>query len=91
MVVSSMLWVAGCSAQATFAVTGSLIPDELVKLNYGTPPKGMRAFDLSICNVTDNKQPLISSQIYQALADGNPGLQPVGRAIMLAAILRSEP
>jgi hypothetical protein len=32
----------------------------------------------------------VSSEIYQALAQSNAGLQPIGRQIMLAAILRNQ-
>jgi hypothetical protein len=77
-------------AQDTFVVTGTAIPAELLKLNYGSLPTSVRAFDLSICNVTANKQSLVSSEIYQALAQSNAGLQPIARQIMLAAILRNQ-
>jgi hypothetical protein len=89
-IISSILFTAGCCAQATFTVTGSSLPDALLKLNYGALPKGIRAFDLSICNLAESKQSLVSSQIYQALAQGYPGLQPIGGAIMLAAILHNR-
>jgi hypothetical protein len=89
--IGSLLFLAAaCSAQNTFVVTGSAIPDELLKANYGSLPKGVRAFDLNVCNVTGNKQSVVSSEIYQALTDSNPGLQPIGRAILLAAILRNQ-
>jgi hypothetical protein len=77
-------------AQNTFVVTGTAIPADLLQQNYGRMPKGIGAYDLSICNVTDGKQSIVSSQIYQALAQSNSALQPVGRQIMLAAILRNR-
>jgi hypothetical protein len=77
-------------AQDTFVVTGTPIPADLLRQNYGRMPKGISAYDLSICNVTDQKQSIVSSRIYQALAESNNGLQPVGRQIMLAPILRNQ-
>jgi hypothetical protein len=81
---------AACSAQNNFVVTGSAIPDQLLKLNYGSLPKTIHAFDLNVCNITAVKQSVVSSAIYQALSESNPGLQPIGRAVMLAAILRNQ-
>src|ERR1700685_285285 len=81
----------GCSfAQSTFTVTGTAIPPGLVQQNYGSVPKGVTAYDLSICNVTAVKQSVVSSEIYQALSTTNGALQPIGRQIMLAAILRNQ-
>jgi hypothetical protein len=40
--------------------------------------------------VTETKQSLVSSRIYQALAASNPSLEPIGRDIMLAAILHNQ-
>jgi hypothetical protein len=77
-------------AQGAFVVTGTAIPAGLLEENYGRMPKGVGAYDLSICNVTDEKQSIVSSQIYQALVQSNAGLQPIGRDIMLAAILRNQ-
>lgn len=77
-------------AQATFEITGTPIPPRLLQENYGSVPKGIGAYDLSICNVTDVKQSIVSSRIYQALSQANAGLQPIGRQIMLAAILRNQ-
>ena len=78
------------SAQSTFAVTGTLIPASLIRQNYGKMPKGISAYDLSICNTTDLKHSIVSSEIFQALSKSNTGLQPIGRQIMLTAILRNE-
>jgi hypothetical protein len=86
----TLLFAAACFAQNNFVVTGSAIPDELLKLNYGSLPKTIHAFDLNVCNVTGNKQSVVSSAIYQALSESNPGLQPIGRAVILAAILRNQ-
>jgi len=81
---------AGLLAQQTFAVTGTAIPPVLLQQNYGRMPKGIQAFDLSICNVTASKQSVVSSEIYQALAQSNSELRPIGRQIMLASILHNQ-
>jgi hypothetical protein len=77
-------------AQGTFVVTGTPIPKDLLEQNYGRVPKGIGAYDLSICNSTGTRQSVTSSEIYQALSECDKGLQPVGRQIMLAAILRNQ-
>lgn len=83
--------VSGILAPAqTFVVTGTQIPRGLLRQSYGNVPKGIAAFDLSICNVTDKKQSVVSSEIYQALSQSNAGLQPLGRQIILAAILKNQ-
>ncbi len=78
------------SAQNTFTVTGTPIPASLMRQNYGKMPKGISAYDLSICNSTDLKHSIVSSEIFQALSKSNTGLQPIGRQIMLTAILRNQ-
>ena len=83
--VASPVW-----AQNTFTITGTSIPVSLLKLNYGPLPKGIEGFDLNICNVTDIRHPLTSSEIYQALAESQGNLRPIGRQIMLAVILRNQ-
>lgn len=96
MKISRLLLIIGLSAAAslagqdTFAVTGTSIPLDLLKLNYGTLPKGIQGYDLNICNQTDARHPITSSQIYQALAESQGNLRPIGRQIMLAAILRNQ-
>jgi hypothetical protein len=77
-------------ADDNFAVTGTAIPDGLLQQNYGKLPKGIAGYDLNICNVGAVKQSVVSSEIYQALAQANAGLQPIGRQIMLAALLRNQ-
>ena len=77
-------------AQNTFSVTGTQIPADLVRLNYGKIPSSIEAFDLNICNQTADKHAVTASQIYQALADANVSLQPLGGQIMLAAILQNQ-
>jgi len=77
-------------AQDTFVVTGTPIPSDLLHQNFGSVPKGISAYDLNICNVTAIKQSVVSSEIYQALSRSNAELQPIGRQIMLASILRSQ-
>lgn len=78
------------SAQDNFVVTGTAIPPALLQQNYGKIPKGISAYDLNICNVSATKQSIVSSAIYQALAQSNAGLQPIGRQIMLASLLRNQ-
>jgi hypothetical protein len=82
--------LAAASAQETFSVSGTQIPAELARVNYGRLPKAVQGFDLNVCNLTAEKHPVGSSQIYQALAESNPGLQPIGRQIMMPAILRNQ-
>jgi hypothetical protein len=72
------------------AVSGTAIPQQLLEQNYGKMPKGVGGFDLSICNVSDQKQTVVSTQVYQSLAQSNVSLSPIGRHIMLASILRNE-
>lgn len=74
----------------TFVVTGTQIPPTLLRQSYGSVPKGITAFDLSICNVTNVKQSVVSSEIFQALSQSNAELQPIGRQIMLSAILKNQ-
>ncbi len=86
-----LLFIASCCfGQTTFEVTGTAIPQSLVQQNYGKIPAGITAYDLNICNVTNSKQSVVSSAIYQALAQSASGLQPLGRQIMLAPILRNQ-
>ena len=77
-------------AEPDFQVTGTPIPVTLLRQNYGSTPKGISALDLSICNVSAAKQPLVSSEVYQALAGQVTGFSPIGREIMLASILRNQ-
>ena len=87
----SLLMISGlASAQNTFAITGTALPSSLLQQNYGKLPKGITGFDLNICNVSDKRQSIVSSEIFQALAQSGQGLQPIGRQIMLAAILHSQ-
>jgi len=85
--------ILSCSLAAAadnFVVTGTVIPDTLLQQNYGKLPKGVIAYDLNVCNVSPTKQSIVSSAIYQALAQSTAGLQPIGRQIMLAALLRNQ-
>jgi hypothetical protein len=84
------LWGSFSFGQTTFDVTGTSVPPGLLRQNYGTLPKGVGAFDLSICNLTASRQSIVSSQIYQNLVQSNPEIQPIGRQIMLAAILHNQ-
>lgn len=78
------------AAQTDFQVTGTPIPATLLRQNYGPIPAGIGAYDLDICNVTDNKQSLVSSKVYQALAGAGASLEPIGRDIMLTAIIQNQ-
>jgi hypothetical protein len=77
-------------AQDKFAITGTPIPLQLLKLNYGPLPKGIQAYDLNICNLTDARHPITSSEIFQALTESQGTLRPIGRQIMLAVILHNQ-
>jgi hypothetical protein len=77
-------------AQAAFDITGTPIPPNLLQQNYGNIPKGISAYDLNICNASGLKESIVSSRIYQALSNSNPTLEPIGREIMFAAILRNQ-
>jgi len=82
--------LAAASAQETFSVSGTQIPPELARVNYGGLPKAIQGFDLNICNLTAEKHSVGSSQIYQVLAESNPSLQPIGRQVMMPVILRNQ-
>src|ERR1700719_669564 len=90
VIVSIAFLGAACFAQSTFEVTGTPIPGTLSKQNYGKTPKGITAYDLSICNSTRTKQSVVSSEIYQALSKSNPVIQPIGRQIVLASVLQTQ-
>jgi len=93
-IVTAVLGVAltcGCGlAQGTFTVTGTPVPQTLLQQSFGNVPKGVSAYDLNSWNVSGAKQSLVSSEIYQALSTANGAVQPIGRQIMLAAILRNQ-
>ena len=84
-----MAWAMATDAQ-TFTVTGTQIPATLLKANYGKLPNPIAAYDLNICNVTTAQHAVTASQIYQALAESNANLQPLGRQIMLSVILQNQ-
>ena len=90
--VSLALFIgAGLSfSQSTFQITGTAIPPQLLNENYGKLPAGIAGFDLNVCNIGATKQAVVQSEIFQALAQTYPGLQPIGREILLAAILRTQ-
>ena len=85
-----MATLASSAWAQSFQVTGTPIPTSLLEQTYGKMPKGVGAYDLNICNISPTKQSVVSSQIYQALAQENVNVQPVGRQIMLAAIMRNQ-
>lgn len=78
------------TAQGTFEISGTPIPTKLLTQNYGSVTKDVIAYDLNICNITDAKQSIVSSKIYQAITQTDPALEPIGRQIMLASILQSQ-
>lgn len=78
------------AAQDSISVTGTLIPQQLLVQNYGNMPKGVSGYDLSICNISQQKQTVISTQIYQSLVKSNVSLMPIGRQVMLASILQNQ-
>jgi len=82
--------LATTAAAQTFSVTGTKIPLDLVRVNYGRIPNTIEAFDLNICNVGADKHAVTASQIYQGLADSSVNLQPLGGQIMLAVILQNQ-
>ena len=88
--IAAAAFAVSAFSQNTFAVTGTPIPAGLLQQNYGAVPKGVTAYDLSICNVSTVKQSVLSTQIYQALSATYGSIQPIGRAIMFAAILRNQ-
>ena len=91
ILISLVLCGGAVSAQnTTFTITGTAIPAELLALNYGKLPKGVVGYDLNICNGSPTKQPIVSSEIYQAMSQSTVGLQPIGRQIMLASVLRNQ-
>jgi hypothetical protein len=77
-------------AQSTFEVTGTPLPATLIQQNYGKTPKGITAYDLNICNSSLVRQSVVSAEIYQALSQSDATLQPIGRQIVLASILRTQ-
>ncbi len=88
--VALLLLCGLAGAQTDFQVTGTPIPANLLRQNYGAIPTGISAYDLNICNVTDSKQSLVSSKVYQALSGAGASLEPIGRDIMLAAIVQNQ-
>jgi hypothetical protein len=83
--------VAGAAtSQDKFTVSGTPIPAPLAVANYGPMPKGVTGYDVSICNTTDQRLSVVSSQVYQSLSQANPTLKPLGRQIMLTAILQNQ-
>lgn len=92
LAVAGIMALAACgaSAQNTFEITGTPVPAQLLTQNYGSLVKGVTGYDLNICNITDARQSLTSSKVYQALMQADASIQPVGRQIMLASILRNQ-
>jgi hypothetical protein len=90
LVLALVIFAGFACAEDNFVVTGTAIPSELLQQNYGHIPKGVIGYDLNICNVSPVKQSIVSSAIFQALAQSTAGLQPIGRQIMLASLLRNQ-
>ncbi|MGC2661535.1 MAG: hypothetical protein WA324_26575 [Bryobacteraceae bacterium] len=77
-------------AQNALTISATPLPTTLLTQNYGKMPKNVGAYDLTICNSSSVKQTVISSRIFQALVQQQPGFQPIGKQIMLATILRHQ-
>jgi hypothetical protein len=93
LVLAALIITSLCAkgfAQSTFEVTGTPVPVTLVKQSYGRMPKGIAAYDLTICNSSRAKESVVSSEIYQALSRSDGSLQPIGRQIVLASMLRTQ-
>ena len=78
------------TAQDTFTVTGTAIPPSLLARNYGSMPKGIVGYELTICNTTDQKQSLTRSQVDQALAGSTSQITPVASQVILASMLTTR-
>jgi hypothetical protein len=80
----NLLWISAlASGQSTFVVTGTPIPASLLQQNYGKLPKGITGYDLNICNTTNAKQSVVSSEIYQTLTQTNIDLHPIVKSCWL--------
>lgn len=90
LVIAGLVTSGSLCAQQTFDITGTAIPAQLLKINYGTLPKGIQAYDLNICNLAEARHPITSSEIFQALSQSQSNLHPIGRQIMLEVILRNQ-
>lgn len=77
-------------AQNTLNISATPLPASLLTQNYGKMPRGIGGFDVTICNASSTKQTVISSDIFQAMVQQQAGIQPIGKQIMLAAILRNQ-
>ncbi len=86
----ALLWSTLAAAQDRFTVTGTVIPAFLLTRNYGSMPKGIVGYDLTICNATDQEQSVINTQAYQALAASTSQIVPVGSQLLLAQMLGAE-
>jgi hypothetical protein len=88
--VGAVLTVTSLRAQNALNISATPIPTSLLTQNYGKMPNNTGGYDLTICNASSVKQMVISSQIFQALVQQQAGVQPIGKQIMLAAILRNQ-
>src|SRR5208283_3527227 len=68
----------------------TVIPAFLLTRNYGSMPKGIVGYDLTICNATDQEQSVINTQAYQALAASTSQIVPVGSQLLLAQMLGAQ-
>lgn len=78
------------SAQNALNISATPLPASLLTQNYGRMPRNIGGYDLTICNSSSAKLTVISSDIFQALVQQQAGVQPIGKQIMLAAILRNQ-
>lgn len=83
-------WMQCGLAQDKISVSGTPIPKQLLEQNYGSMPKGVTGYDINSCNTSEERQTLVSSQVYQALSQADTTVIPIGRQIMLASILRNQ-
>ena len=77
-------------AQNALNISATPIPASLLTQNYGKMPRGVAGYDVTICNASTTKQIVISSEVFQAMVQQQAGVQPIGKAIMLAAVLHNQ-
>ncbi|HEX4230999.1 MAG TPA: hypothetical protein VHZ07_20145 [Bryobacteraceae bacterium] len=77
-------------AQNSLNIAATPLPASLLTQNYGKMPKNIGAYDLTICNSSSAKITVISSEIFQALVQQQAGVQPIGKQMILAALLRNQ-
>jgi hypothetical protein len=89
-IVCAGLVASSLCAQNALNISATPLPTSLLTQNYGKLPKNIGGYDLTICNGSSAKLTVISSEIFQALVQQQAGVQPIGKQIMLAALLRNQ-